>query len=519
MKVTDSIKDGIGKVERVFQSTPNSGGSPAPIADTIEDTRDVIDDNYDTVWDKYDELIDLDPELSGSVNAISQSATNATVDHSTSERSDIDDEAVKECRKLYTKLQLDLATIDIFRNLLRYGNDINKAVYENGEGVQSLQSLPINTVTIVDSIENISGVSEPDDNSAYKDVLRTLQEEFPDLGQQNHSNMKVFNRGLYLLNENNEGKLRKIHPDNILHFSVDHRSNWHKDQMGRKTYGVWGKSRIAPLEFSLKVKYNTLRNKVAMDDKLVAREIYYVDTKELFGDIPDRDERRKRAKKYVAELKEKIEKLGPDERPALPKEVQVEVIGPEGKAIDQTDFIEQQNNSTAAALTFPMAGLGRGTTSVKAGEEISSLWAENNIMNLRKTINMGVRKLFEIHLKTVDEKFIKGELDEATPIGDIELVDDLHIPTLVYEPFKEEDLSERTIQIERLRRQKVITAEEARDKFGVDTDDESMEKLKDEYNNELDPTVRLDAEHTNPELEESDDNDNESETRNEVNSE
>jgi len=102
---------------------------------------------------------------------------------------------------------------------------------------------------------------------------------------------------------------------------------------------------------------------------------------------------------------------------------------------------------------------------------------------------MGLRKLFKIHLILIDEDFRQNE-NGGEELSDFTLSDDVSVPKLKYEPFKEDDMTQKTRQIERLRRQKVITAEEAREKFGVETSEEAMSNLRDEYNGVLDPTIK-----------------------------
>ncbi|MFB6236926.1 MAG: hypothetical protein ABEH81_01010 [Halopenitus sp.] len=475
----DGDKVGVESDLRVNQE--DAFGSP--IAKSARDTRqELSEDEHDTVFDMYDALVDLDGELSGAVNAIAQSATYAEITMPTDDPTDTEEKILEECQALAERIRGKETAIDVLRNLIKHGNDINKKVYNDEVGIIALQSLPTNSVTIVDDrgelIEKDDAPGKDIEDIMFQ-VNETLDEGDEELG--GHQVHESFERDAYVLNEEDPDRRSIIEPHNVLHFSIDARSNWFEDQLGRETYGVWGQSRLEPLKFTIQTKYNTLLNKVAMDDKLLAREVYYINTTELFGDISDREERIKKAEKYADDLKEMVEELGPDERPMLPEHVEVKVIGPEGKAIDQKPFIEQLNNGIAAALTFPMAGLGRGTTSVKAGEEISSLWAENNIKNLRNSVIWGLRELFKDHIKILHPELVENN-SEAQNIGDMKLQDDIHIPTLKYEPFRQEDRTEIAGQIETLVNIGVMRRAEARDMWGLSTDDETMDKLEEEWN-------------------------------------
>lgn len=456
----------------------------SPIASTIKDTRkDLQRSNHSTKFDLYDALVNIDGELSGAVNAIAQSATYSDITLPTDDPSDQEKEILRECVQLANRIRGREMAIDVLRNLIKYGNDMNKKIYNGEDGIVAVQSLPVNSMTIVENRDNLNTDATPND---MEDRVRRMMQVHDGLdeGDEELGGNKIreaFERDAYVLNEATDSAKDPdiIEPHNVLHFSIDSRSNWMKDYTGRQTYGVWGQSRLEPLKFTIQTKYNTLMNKVAMDDKLLAREVYYIDTEALFGDIQNRKDRLKAAESYADDLSQMIEELGPDERPMLDNHVEVEVIGPEGKAIDQKPFVEQLNNGIAAALTFPMAGLGRGTTAVKAGEEISSLWAENNIKNLRRSVVQGFRELFADHIKLNHPDLVTNH-QEATHLGEMRLDPDVAIPTLEYEPFKQEDMTQKAEQIETMVSTGIMSISEARDEWGLPTDDASMNRLRSE---------------------------------------
>ena len=472
------------RIESQMQADDSVLGTP--ISNTIKEAReDIQQQHHDTVFDLYDGLVELDGELSGAVNAIGQSATYKKITLPTDEPSSTEQEILEDCRALMDRIRGRETAIDVLRNLIKYGNDMNKKVYNDDQGIVALQSLPINSMTIVDDRQDLVTPDDldDDDEESISDIIFQAHPESGEGGEElGESNIdEVFERDAYVLNEAKEdANLSIIEPWNVLHFSIDARSNWFEDRVGRETYGIWGQSRIEALKFNIQTKYNTLTNKVAMDDKLLAREIYYIDTEVLFGDIQDREKRIKKAEEYANDLAEMIEELGPDERPMLPEHVEVEVVGPEGKAVDQKPFIEQLNNGIAAALTFPMAGLGRGTTSVKAGEEISSLWAENNIKNLRNAVVRGFRELFRDQVRLTYPGLVEN-YGETENISQWKIDEDVSIPTFEYEPFREEDRSQIADQIETLVNIGVMTRAEAREEWGLPTDDESMNELEEQF--------------------------------------
>lgn len=479
--------DGGGRVvEANLEMATGDDVIASPVANVVKGAReDINEDEHDTVFDLYDALIELDGELSGAVNAIAQSATFRKVVMPEDDPSEIEQEILGECQDLVDRIRGREMAIDVLRNLIKYGNDISKKVYNKEEGILAAQSLPINAMTIVDDPEDLadSNVSNP------STISELFQQIHPDLasGDEEIGGERIqeaFKREAYVLNEGKDEETtpKVIEPYKVLHFSIDSRSNWFTDHTGRVTYGVWGQSRLEALKFTIQTKYNTLTNKVAMDDKLLAREVYYINTDALFGHIQDQEEREKKADEYADELAGMLEELEADERPLLDENVEVEVIGPEGKAIDQRPFVEQLNNGIAAALTFPMAGLGRGTTAVKAGEEISSLWAENNIKNLRRAVIRGFTELFEDHVKLTHPDLVQN-LDGADNLGEMKLDPEVTIPTLEYEPFRQEDRTQLANQIRDLYELGVMSLAEARDEWGLPTDGKSLDEARKDFNN------------------------------------
>lgn len=468
--------DSIGVARDIEQSSADDDMG-SPVAESIRTQREQLTgSNHETLFDLYDAMVDMDPELSGATHAISQSASQYEIVAPVDEPSKKGQKAVEDCKQMHNNINGEIMAIDVLLNLIKHGNDMSKKVYDSDQGIKAIQSLPVNAMTIVDDEGDIRDSSS---DSAVNSWTRRIGQAFEgnkeEIDEEEELD-EVFSRELYVLNEADNN--RRIKPHKILHFSIDSRSNWFTDRMGRETYGVWGRSRLEPLKFTIQTKYNTLTNKVAMDDKLLAREIYYIDTKELFGDITSFEERRKKAQEYAKNIKKKLEGLGPDERPILPDSVEIEVIGPEGKAIDQTPFLEQLNNSIAAALTFPMAGLGRGTTSVKAGEEISSLWAENNIRNLRQVLIKGYEELHRDHLKLLHPEWMVEP--DADPLKG-RLKPEVEVPTLEYEPFKEEDMLKKARQVKLLYQTETSSTAERREIMGQSTDDESIETVREEF--------------------------------------
>ena len=140
------------------------------------------------------------------------------------------------------------------RNLMVYGNDINKLVGKAGVGITKVQSLPVKQLTIMDNRVDIREVT----STGY---TGHITEDNP-----------VMNANYYLFRENTVDT-QVFESDEIWHIKIDYRSNWFQDRLGRKTYGIWGASRFSALKQPIRAKYNSINNRVALEDSLTKQYI------------------------------------------------------------------------------------------------------------------------------------------------------------------------------------------------------------------------------------------------------
>ena len=120
----------------------------AGVPDVMRDTERLQkDSNYDNEFDMYDLMLKLDPELNGAVRAVSLTANNYEINYAKGKNATIRN-AIKEL--VEDTLDFDDILITALRNLMVYGNDINKIVGRQGVGITNLQSLPVKQITIVD---------------------------------------------------------------------------------------------------------------------------------------------------------------------------------------------------------------------------------------------------------------------------------------------------------------------------------------------------------------------------------
>ena len=132
----------------------------AGLADIMNDTNKLrLDANYDNDFDIYDAMVELDPELNGAVRSVSLTANHYEVEYDRAKNSTIR-KAIKElCEE---RLDFDDLLVATMRDLMVYGNSINKLIGRAGEGITRVQSLPIKQITITDDREPMAtGYSLP----------------------------------------------------------------------------------------------------------------------------------------------------------------------------------------------------------------------------------------------------------------------------------------------------------------------------------------------------------------------
>lgn len=448
----------------------------ASLAEVVNEPREIMDSaRFDTDFELYDRLMEIDPELAGSVRAQAQMASGFTVRHPAmegeqEEPTEDDRTALQDCRQLVIDLNLELMAPAIFKNMIAMGNDINKIIYEDGVGVRDLQSLPLRQVTIIDDRDQL--LEAPVD-SYWADTTREKIQDRDNLTD------TVQDGNFYVLNEGDpdEGDEVVREEYKILHFAVDRRGNWFEDRMGRDTYGIWGSPRLEPIEFALQAKHNTLTNKVAMDDSLIAREVYKIDVETLFGHIKNDDDREDAAKSYARELKEKLEGMDPDEKPILPNEVTMEVKGPEGKAREHADFLNMMNDSIMHALTFHVGGVGRDASGPYIGNRPAKDESQNNVNHLRKIMGHKLRDLFRIHLLLKHPEWREREPDPED-ISTWKLDEDIVVPKIEWTPLEDGDQERVVSMATKAYKNNLVTRNEAREMMGMDpVDEDSKEKL------------------------------------------
>jgi hypothetical protein len=385
------------KSNLVRMGTKNEGlRAVAGIPDIMRDTERLQQDSsYDNEFDMYDLMLKLDPELNGAVRAVSLTANNYEINYDKGKNAIIRD-AIREL--VEERLDFDDILINSMRNMMVYGNDINKIVGKQGVGITDLQSLPVKQITIVDERGGL-------------DSMFDASEDNP-----------IIHASLYLLREM-KLNAREIPAEEILHIKIDYRSNWFVDNRGRKTYGIWGASRFSALKQAIRMKYNSMNNRLSLEDSMTKQ--YITIDKEAIEHIQDPAEQAERLTHIMDEVITLFEGLRGDQIPVLPHYVNLHHVDLENSLPDSGGFLDAINADIAAVLQVPRVAAGQERGSTFAATFNANLWAVQAISRMHSILASACYALFKTHLdllgiehRQIDLPTIRFDaMDSETPLN------------------------------------------------------------------------------------------------------
>ena len=360
----------------------------AGLKDIVNETNALRDDsNFENDFYLFDEMLKLDPELNGAVRAVSLTANNYTINWRSAKNARIRN-ALQE---LVDRLDFDDILINSMRNLMVYGNDVNKLVGTGREGITDVQNLPVGQITILD------------------DRNRTATAD---------ANDPVIRAERYFLREG-ETTMQEFPSDEILHVRMDYRSNWFTDNENRITYGLWGASRFTALKQAIRAKYNSMNNRIALEDAMT-KQFITIDM-EAVKHIQNPDEQRERLLFIMNQVISTMESLRGDQVPIFPDYVKIQHIDQRTALPDSGAFLDNVNADIAAVLQVPRTAAGQEKGSTFAASYTANLWASNAIRRIQSILKQSVMELFSAHLRLLKVNHTMSDL-----------------PNLIFEPVDEE---------------------------------------------------------------------------------
>ena len=356
----------------------------ASVPDIMRDTERMRkDSNFDNEFDLYDQMLKIDPELNGAVRAVSLTANNYEINYSRGRNA-----AIRNAIQSLVEDTVDFGDIMInaMRGLMVYGNDINKIVGKQGVGITQIQSLPVKHITIVDERGGLGSYFVADEDNP------------------------VINATTYMVREGSQYE-RAIPASEIIHIKIDYRSNWFVDNRGRKTYGVWGASRFSALKQAIRMKYNSLNNRLSLEDSMTKQ--YITIDKEAIEHIQDPAEQAERLTHIMDEVIKLFEGLRGDQIPVLPHYVNLHHVDLENSLPNSGDFLDAINADIAAVLQVPRVAAGQEKGSTFAATFNANLWAVQAISRMHSILGQHCRELFSIHLNLMG---IEHKMADLPPI-------------------------------------------------------------------------------------------------------
>jgi len=367
--------------KRIALSTNEKFSAIAGIPDIVRDTEKLRQDSkFDNEFDLYDLMLKLDPELNGAVRAVSLTANNYEINYSKGKNAQIRN-AIQNL--VEDTLDFDDIMINSMRNMMVYGNDINKIVGKQGIGVTGLQSLPIKQITIVDERGGVGSYFVADEDNP------------------------IINPRTYIMRETSPYEVA-ISAKEILHIKVDFRSNWFTDNKGRQTYGIWGASRFSALKQAIRMKYNSMNNRISLEDAMTKQ--YITIDKSAIEHIQDPVEQSQRLSFIMDEVISLFSGLRGDQIPVLPHYVNLHHVDLGNTMPNSADFLDSINADIAAVLQVPRVAAGQERGSTFAATFNANLWAVQAISRMHKILAESAMQLFMMHLDLLGITYRRQDL-------------------------------------------------------------------------------------------------------------
>jgi hypothetical protein len=363
----------------------------AGMTDIFKDTEDFRQDsNYDTIFDLYDSMLKFDPELNGAVRTISLTANNYSIDYKKAKNADIRN-AVREL--VEENVDFDDLLINAMRNLMVYGNDINKLVGRTGQGILAVQSLPISQITITDN-RKIPFAASKDNPIMFADEYIFREQKID---------------------------TQTFPASEILHIRIDYRSYWFQDKLSRWSYGVWGASRFSSLKQAIRAKYNSMNNRIALEDSMTKQ--YITIGPEAVEHVSDPAEQKERLETIMKKVGDLLDTLRADQVPILPSYVQMHHVDLKNTIPDNSGFLDQVNGDISSVLHVPRVSMGQEKGSTFAATFNANTWSVQAIRRLQHVLTESIKRLFSKHLSLlgIEHKqkdlppLVFGPVDEESP--------------------------------------------------------------------------------------------------------
>jgi hypothetical protein len=429
---------------------------------------DAIGPSLDNEFDQADLLVLKDERLKGNLELFSQMVGRAYQGVDITQKGDeenprvLDDaeiELINSAQDLDNRLGFKDLIKSYTVSLFKYGDIIEHIEtdtafldeefdedVEAADAVTALTPLPMNQITIIDEASRI------DDPEPERVITQA---------------------NIYVIDEENRDTTEddpiQYPKEEILHISLDNRTNWKEDLLGRNTFGIWSDAPLKSIIYLLEWKHNLIRNDMIWRNKMMPREHHKLN---MTAFAPENyagatfSARLNAAKiAATAEMNKyatSIRTQQPDQGYVTSNDVEIVIVEPKTTNYKEVNEQIDQIDSKISAMTGTPAALSGGTNSSFSSVEFSGTFVSLRSEEMCAKILRGLERVVWKHLKAVHP---------STDIADIKRI------KLKSRLILDRDLTERAKVVAILAGTNMFTPTEVRGVFGLEalTDSQQIE--------------------------------------------
>ncbi len=368
---------------------------------------DAIGPSLDNEFDQADLLLLRDERLRGNLELFAQMVGRAYQGIEISQKGDeenpreLSEEEIallETARDLDNRLDFRNLIKSYTRSLFKYGDVIEHIETDTAfldeefdedveatDAVTALTPLPMNQITIIDEASRIEN-PEPE---------------------------KVITQGnIYVIDEENADQTEEdpvqYPKEEILHISLDNRSNWKEDLMGRPTFGIWSDAPIKSIIYLLEWKHNLIRNDMLWRNRMVPREHHKLNMTAFAPEnYPGATfQARLQAAKIAAtnemnQYAAGIRTQQPDQGYVTSTDIEVAIVEPRTANYREVNTQLDQIDSKISTMTGTPEALSGGNNSSFSSVEFSGTFVSLRSEEMCNTIVRGLERVIWKHLKAV----------------------------------------------------------------------------------------------------------------------
>lgn len=206
----------------------------------------------------YDAMIDIDADLFGYLSRIAHMCRQAFSDIYIEAGHKLDpteEELLVEARKIAYALDFKGEFFSTSFDIMKYGDVVKHMIWDVNNGVTKIETLPRFQLTAVEN-----------------------------RGQIGSYDAEIFNSNIYVSNEQDTSQMQTYESKACVKCSLNAKSTYMLDIMGRKTYGIWSKPPTRTLLYYTEWKVNTMINDILWSHRNVPREWHKLDLSQFSPD-------------------------------------------------------------------------------------------------------------------------------------------------------------------------------------------------------------------------------------------